>query len=141
MEKKIRMLDLGFAINIPDHISKSFVIFNWVKIPEFFAADPVPGCGSLLVLDPGWKNSFIPYQQHCFFYYKYGSIRIPCVITNSYRYPRGFRPWSFEISSVFETLVPLFYKFQCYAFRNDLIRISTFVDWMTVEVHRRLRPM
>jgi hypothetical protein len=38
--------DLGFGINIPDHILKSFVTVFWVK--NTFFADPEPGSGAFL---------------------------------------------------------------------------------------------
>ncbi len=40
----------GFDMNIPDHISKSLQTVFWVK---FFYADPDPGFGIFLTLDPG----------------------------------------------------------------------------------------
>jgi hypothetical protein len=55
MHKKSRS---GSGINIPDHISESFETIFWVKkILKFFDADPNPGSGIFLTLDPGWKNS------------------------------------------------------------------------------------
>jgi hypothetical protein len=45
-------------MNIPDHISESLeTIFLKLKILKFFDADPDPGSGIFLTLDPGWKNS------------------------------------------------------------------------------------
>jgi hypothetical protein len=40
--EKIRILDSGSAINIPDHIFKSLVNLIWVKNAKFFVANPVP---------------------------------------------------------------------------------------------------
>jgi hypothetical protein len=43
------------------------------KLLKFFDADPVPGSGIFLNLDPGWKSSYsgsginIPDPQHCGF--------------------------------------------------------------------------
>ncbi len=38
-----------FGMNIPDHIFESIETIFWVKILQFFDADPV-------TRDPGWKN-------------------------------------------------------------------------------------
>ncbi len=40
-------------MNIPDHISESLETIFWVKILKFFYADPDPGSGIFLTLDPG----------------------------------------------------------------------------------------
>ncbi len=46
--------DLGYGINIPDHISKSLVTIFWVKkILKFFVAGLDPGSNSFLIPDPG----------------------------------------------------------------------------------------
>jgi hypothetical protein len=42
---------------IPHHISESLETIFWVKILTFFDANPDPGSGIFLTLDPGWKNS------------------------------------------------------------------------------------
>jgi hypothetical protein len=47
----------GSGINIPDPISESLEIIFCVKIHNFFDADPDPGSGIFLTVDPGWKNS------------------------------------------------------------------------------------
>jgi hypothetical protein len=62
MGKKSRS---GSRINIPDHISESLETIFWVKISQFFYADPDPGSGNFF--DPGsgigdGKN--IPDPQH-----------------------------------------------------------------------------
>jgi hypothetical protein len=41
------------GINNPDHISESLQTIFWVKILKFFYADPDPGSGIFLTLDPG----------------------------------------------------------------------------------------
>jgi hypothetical protein len=41
------------GMNIPNHISLSLEIFVELKIIDFFDADPVPGSGIFLSLDPG----------------------------------------------------------------------------------------
>jgi hypothetical protein len=39
-------------------LSKNFLVYNTVEGQfKFFVADPYPGCGTFLTLDPGWKNS------------------------------------------------------------------------------------
>ncbi len=43
--------DPGSGMNILDNFSVSF------EIIKFFDADPDPGSGIFLTLDPGWKNS------------------------------------------------------------------------------------
>jgi hypothetical protein len=57
-------------MNNPDHISESLKTIFWVKILKFFDADPDPGSGIFLTLDPGWKKFGsginIPDPQHCF---------------------------------------------------------------------------
>jgi hypothetical protein len=40
-------------ISIPDHISESLVTIFWVKKLKFFDADPDPGSGIIMTLDPG----------------------------------------------------------------------------------------
>jgi hypothetical protein len=50
MGKKSRS---GSGMNIPDHIFESLETIFWVKILEFFDADP--GSGIFLTLDLGWK--------------------------------------------------------------------------------------
>jgi hypothetical protein len=42
-------------MNIPDHVSESVKKNFWVKIPNFIDADPDPGSGIFLTLDPGEK--------------------------------------------------------------------------------------
>jgi hypothetical protein len=42
-------------MNIADYISESLETIFWVKIHKFFDADPDPGSGIFLTLDPGWK--------------------------------------------------------------------------------------
>jgi hypothetical protein len=44
--------DLGSRMNIPDNFSESLETVFWVKIFQFFDADPI-----FLIRDPGWKNS------------------------------------------------------------------------------------
>jgi hypothetical protein len=41
-------------MNNPDHISESLETIFWVKILQFFDADP--GSEIFLTLDPGWKT-------------------------------------------------------------------------------------
>jgi hypothetical protein len=41
------------GINIPDHFSESLETVFWVKILQFFDADPDPVSGILSTLDPG----------------------------------------------------------------------------------------
>ncbi len=55
--------DLGSRINISDHISKSLISIFWVKTTVLYA-DPPPGTGSFLALDPGYGIN-IPDPQHC----------------------------------------------------------------------------
>jgi hypothetical protein len=56
------------GMNIPDYISESVETIFGLKILKFFDADPNPGSGIVLNLDPGWKNSDpIPDPQHWFF--------------------------------------------------------------------------
>jgi hypothetical protein len=43
----------GSGMNNPDHISESLETIIWVKILEFFDADPDPRSGIFLNLDPG----------------------------------------------------------------------------------------
>ncbi len=43
-------------MNNPDHISESLQTIFWVKILEFFDADPDPGFGIFMNLDPGLKK-------------------------------------------------------------------------------------
>jgi hypothetical protein len=58
------------GVNIPDHISESLKTIFGLKILKFFNADPYPGSGIFLTLNPGWKNSDplsginIPDPQH-----------------------------------------------------------------------------
>jgi hypothetical protein len=61
-------------MDIPDHFSESLeTVFRAEKILKFFDqhAEPDPGSGILLTLDPGWKNSDpgswinISDPQHC----------------------------------------------------------------------------
>jgi hypothetical protein len=40
-------------MNIPGHISDSLETIFWLKMVEFFYADPDPGSGIFLTLDPG----------------------------------------------------------------------------------------
>jgi hypothetical protein len=40
-------------MNILGHISESLETIFWVKNAEFFDADPDPGSGIILTLDPG----------------------------------------------------------------------------------------
>jgi hypothetical protein len=49
----------GSVMNIPDHISVSLETIFGLKILQFFDADadPDPGSGIFLILDPGWKHS------------------------------------------------------------------------------------
>jgi hypothetical protein len=47
----------GSGMNITEHIFESLETIFWVKIFKFFDADPDPGSGVFLTLDPGWKNS------------------------------------------------------------------------------------
>ncbi len=60
----------GFGMNIQDHFSENLETVFRLKILKFFDADPDPGSGTFLTLDPGWKNSDpesgtnIPDQQH-----------------------------------------------------------------------------
>ncbi len=42
---------------IPDNISESLETIFGLNILQFFDADPDPGSGIFLTLDPGWKNS------------------------------------------------------------------------------------
>jgi hypothetical protein len=62
----------GSGVNIPDHISEILETIFQVKILKFFAANPDPGSGIFLTLDPGWKESDpgsginIPDPQHFF---------------------------------------------------------------------------
>jgi hypothetical protein len=44
--------DLVSGMNIPDNFSESLETVFWVKIFNFFDADPI-----FLIRDPGWKNS------------------------------------------------------------------------------------
>jgi hypothetical protein len=46
-------------MNIPDHISEGLETIFWVKILEFFDADPDPGSGIFLSLDPSKFGSGI----------------------------------------------------------------------------------
>jgi hypothetical protein len=50
MGKKSRS---GSVMNIPDHISERLETIFWVRILQFFDADPDPGSGIFLTLDPG----------------------------------------------------------------------------------------
>jgi hypothetical protein len=43
----------GSQINISDHVSESLETIFWVKILKIFDADPDPGSGIFLTLDPG----------------------------------------------------------------------------------------
>jgi hypothetical protein len=43
-------------MNNLDHISESLETIFWVKILIFFDADPDPGSGIFLALDPGLKK-------------------------------------------------------------------------------------
>jgi hypothetical protein len=47
------ILPFRSGINIPDDISESLEPIFWVKIIKFFNADPDPGSGIFLTLDPG----------------------------------------------------------------------------------------
>jgi hypothetical protein len=82
---------------------------------KFFIADPDPGWVPFWSWIRDGKVRVSRIRNTVFFIFKYSSIRVPCLI--SYRFPRGFRPWSFEISSVFELRLP-FCKFQCCAIRT-----------------------
>jgi hypothetical protein len=42
-------------MKIPDHISESLETIFWDRILKFFDANPDPGSGILVTLDPGWK--------------------------------------------------------------------------------------
>jgi hypothetical protein len=44
----------GSGMNIPDHISDSLETIFGLQIPKFFHADPDPGSGIFLTLDPGF---------------------------------------------------------------------------------------
>jgi hypothetical protein len=46
----------GSWMNIPDHISESLEKIFGVKHIKFFDADPDPGSGIFLTLDPGSRN-------------------------------------------------------------------------------------
>jgi hypothetical protein len=50
----IRDPDPGSEINI-DHIPENLLTIFGLKIFKCFVADPDPGSGSFLILDPGWK--------------------------------------------------------------------------------------
>jgi hypothetical protein len=58
-------------MNIQDHISESLKAIFGLKIFKLFAADPNPGSGIVLTLDPGsGMKKFgyginIPNPQHC----------------------------------------------------------------------------
>ncbi len=47
----------GSGMNIPDHFFDSLETVFWVRILRIFDADPDPGSGIFLTLDPGWTNS------------------------------------------------------------------------------------
>jgi hypothetical protein len=49
-------------MNIPNHGSVSLETIFWVKILNYFDADPYPGSGNLF--DPG-SGINIPDPQHC----------------------------------------------------------------------------
>jgi hypothetical protein len=50
-------LGSGSGMFIPDHISESLETIFWVKnTPIPIDADPDPGSGIFLTLDPGWKK-------------------------------------------------------------------------------------
>jgi hypothetical protein len=51
--EKIRILDPGFGINIPDDISKSLIKIFSLKIHRFFVAKPDSGYVAFLSLNPG----------------------------------------------------------------------------------------
>jgi hypothetical protein len=57
----------GSGMSNPDHISASLETIFGVIILKFFDADPDPGSGIFMTLDPGWKKSVfgIPDPQHC----------------------------------------------------------------------------
>jgi hypothetical protein len=56
------------TLDNPDHISESLETIIWVKIFKFFDADPDPGSGIFLTLNPGWEKFGsginIPDPQH-----------------------------------------------------------------------------
>ncbi len=61
--------DLGFGMNMPDHVSESFETISQLlglKMLKFFAADSGSGPGSFLTLDPGMENfgSGILFKHH-----------------------------------------------------------------------------
>jgi hypothetical protein len=68
MGKKLRSQS---GMNIPDQISEILVTIFWVTILNFFDADPDPGSGIFLTLDPGWEKFGsgikILDPQHCFY--------------------------------------------------------------------------
>ncbi len=51
-------------MNIPNHIFEGLDNFFWLKMLKFVDADPDPGSGNLLTLDPG-SGINIPNPQHC----------------------------------------------------------------------------
>jgi hypothetical protein len=59
--------DPGSGTNNPDHISESLETIFWVKILEFFDANPDPGSVIFLTLDTG-SGINIPDSQHCIFH-------------------------------------------------------------------------
>jgi hypothetical protein len=46
----------GSGMNIQDNFSESYEIVFGFYILKLFYADPDPGSGIFLTLDPGWKN-------------------------------------------------------------------------------------
>jgi hypothetical protein len=46
----------GCGMNNPDHISESLETIFWMKILKFFDADPDPGSGIFLTLNPGCEK-------------------------------------------------------------------------------------
>jgi hypothetical protein len=64
----------GSGMNIPDHISENLETGFWVKILEFFYADPGSRDGKNS--DPGWKKFGsginIPDPQHCCLQHRFG---------------------------------------------------------------------
>jgi hypothetical protein len=60
-------LDLGSSIKISNHINKRLVTIIWGKMLKFFVADPDPGSGAFLILDPGRKNSYPGSGSVCLF--------------------------------------------------------------------------
>ncbi len=69
----VKIQDRGSGLNNPDHISKSLGTIFSLKYLDSFMADPDPGSGVFLTLDPGsgmakfGSGINIPDPQHCFF--------------------------------------------------------------------------